>query len=109
MSIKLPLTNSQNRTQTPTPYIVRLAHQSHVQHQLSAGSTLHALSCSDRDCWLGVGGCGSHALLDLAGHGQERLLDVGGALCGSLEEGDAEAVRKLLLPLLDAAPSCRLP
>lgn len=27
-----------------------------------------------------VGGCGSHALLDLAGHGEESLLDVAGIL-----------------------------
>jgi hypothetical protein len=121
MSIKVPLTNSQNRTQTPTPYIVRLAHQSHVQHPrtafwphsalaaASAGSTLHALSCADRNCWLGVGGCGSHALLDLAGHGQESLLDVGGALCGRLEEGNAEAVCELLLYVLVVAPSHQSP
>lgn len=38
----------------------------------------------------------AHPLLDLAGHGQERLLDVAGILCGCLEEGDAEAVGKLL-------------
>jgi hypothetical protein len=40
MSIKLPLTNSQNRTQTPTPYIVRLAHRSLIQHPLSDRATL---------------------------------------------------------------------
>jgi hypothetical protein len=56
---------------------------------------------TNRHCGLGVGGCGSHALLDLAGHGKESLLDVGGALCGGLEEGNAEAVCEFLLPLLD--------
>jgi hypothetical protein len=62
----------------------------------ATGSVLHALALSDGDCGLGVGGCGTHALLDLAGHGEESLLDVGGALCGGLEEGDAEAVCELL-------------
>jgi hypothetical protein len=62
----------------------------------ATGSVLHALALPDRDCGLGVGGCGTHALLDLAGHGEESLLDVGGALCGGLEEGDAEAVCELL-------------
>jgi hypothetical protein len=63
----------------------------------AAGAALDALALPDGDCGLGVGGCGAHALLDLAGHGQESLLDVGGALRGSLEEGDAEAVCELLL------------
>jgi hypothetical protein len=65
-------------------------------------SALHALSLSDWNCWLGVGGCGSHALLDLAGHGQESLLYIGGTLCGGLEERNAEAVCELLLVLLDS-------
>ena len=39
---------------------------------------------------------GTHALLDLAGHGQESLLDVAGVLRRGLEEGDAEAVGELL-------------
>jgi hypothetical protein len=67
----------------------------------TARATLHALALTDRHCWLGIGGCGSHALLDLAGHGKESLLDVGGALCGGLEERNAEAVCELLLPLSD--------
>jgi hypothetical protein len=37
----------------------------------------------------------------LTGHGQESLLYIGGALCGGLEEGDAEAVCELLLCVLD--------
>lgn len=37
-----------------------------------------------------VGGDGAaHALLDLAGHGKESLLDIAGVLGGGLEEGDA--------------------
>lgn len=43
-----------------------------------------------------VGGGGAHALLDLAGHGQESLLDVAGVLGRGLEEGDSQAVSKLL-------------
>lgn len=57
---------------------------------------MHSLSCSDLYCGFVVR-CGStHALLDLAGHGQESLLDVGGVLGGGLEEGDAEAVSEFL-------------
>jgi hypothetical protein len=67
----------------------------------TTGSVLHTLALADGDCGLGVGGCGAHALLDLAGHGKESLLDVGSALCGRLEEWDAEAVCELLMMLLD--------
>jgi len=118
MSIKLPLPNSKNR-ETNTHAVYRSS-ASLVQSQTSAlplsnsrasprlaaaaaGSALHALALPDRHCWLGVGGCGSHALLDLAGHGEESLLDVGGTLRGGLEEGDAEAVCELLLLVLDTA------
>jgi hypothetical protein len=38
----------------------------------------------------------AHTLLNLASHGKERLLDVAGVLCRSLEEGDAQAVGELL-------------
>lgn len=67
----------------------------------TAGSVLNTLALADGNCGLGVGGCGTHALLDLAGHGKESLLDVGGALCGGLKEGNAEAVCELLFALLD--------
>jgi hypothetical protein len=67
----------------------------------TARSALHALTLSDWNCWLSVGGCGSHALLDLAGHGQESLLYIGGTLCRGLEERNAEAVCEFLLLLLD--------
>lgn len=42
------------------------------------------------------GDAATHALLDLAGHGQEGLLDVAGVLGRRLEEGDAEAVGEFL-------------
>ena len=53
---------------------------------------------ADLDTGLGVV-CrrGAHALLDLAGHGQEGLFDVAGILGGRLEEWDAQAVGELLL------------
>lgn len=38
----------------------------------------------------------AHALLDLAGHGQEGLLDVASVLGRGLEEGDAEGVGEFL-------------
>lgn len=57
----------------------------------------NTLALADLDTRLSVVGCCSaHALLDLAGHGQESLLDVAGILCGGLEERNAEAVSELL-------------
>jgi hypothetical protein len=44
--------------------------------------------------------CAAHALLDLAGHGQEGLLDVAGVLGRRLEEGDAQAVGEFLSEML---------
>jgi hypothetical protein len=54
---------------------------------------------------LGVGrGLRTHALLDLAGHRKEGLLDVGGVLGRGLEEGNAKAVGELLtMPLVSVA------
>lgn len=43
-----------------------------------------------------VGCCGSHPLLDLAGHGQEGLLDVAGVLGGGFQEWDSQAVGEFL-------------
>jgi hypothetical protein len=131
-SMSIKLNRHQNRetgARTPRPNIDRSSCSSVVQSQNPVGpprlvpalaaatarSALHARACSDGHRRLSVGGCGAHALLDLAGHGKESLLDVGGALCGGLEEGDAEAVCELLLPLLDVArvrtrrPKCCLP
>jgi hypothetical protein len=61
---------------------------------------LHTLALADLHGRLVVHGGVAHALLDLAGHGEESLLDVAGVLGGSLEEGDAKAVRKLLWDVL---------
>jgi hypothetical protein len=107
MSIKLPLPNTQTGSQTPTPYIAQSCSLVRLQHPArrplnrlaaaAAGSALYTVSLPDRDSWLGVGGCGAHTLLDLAGHGEESLLNVGRALRGGLEEGNAEAVCELLV------------
>jgi len=43
---------------------------------------------------LGRSGLGLHSCLDLASHGQESLLDVGGSLGGGFEEFNAEGVGK---------------
>ena len=61
-------------------------------------SRLHSLPLSDLNSGLVVDGGGSHAFLDLAGHGQKGLFDIGGVLCGGLEEWDTEAISELLLP-----------
>ena len=70
----------------------------------TTAATLHALTLPDLHCWLVVDSCVAHALLDLAGHGQEGLLDVACVLGGGLEEWDAEAVREFLRLAL-ATPS----
>lgn len=57
---------------------------------------LHALALADLHGGLVVDSGVAHALLDLAGHGEEGLLDVAGVLGGGLEEGDAEAVCEFL-------------
>lgn len=63
---------------------------------VAVGGT-NTLALADLDGGFRVGGCRAHALLDLTGHGKESLLDVAGVLGGSLEEGDAQGVSKLLL------------
>lgn len=56
------------------------------------------MALSDLNRRLGVVcGSGTHALLDLPGHGQESLLDVAGVLGRGLEEWNAQAVGELLL------------
>ena len=52
--------------------------------------------------------CAAHALLDLAGHGEESLLDVAGVLGRGLEEGDAQAVGEFLRVIESASPHERL-
>ncbi len=59
-------------------------------------SGLNTLALSDLNCGLVVDGGGSHAFLDLAGHGQKGLFDVGGVLGRGLEEWDPQAVGKFL-------------
>lgn len=69
-------------------------------HRLAAagvGRRANALSLADLHGGFRVGGGSAHALLDLAGHGQESLFDVAGVLCGGLEERNAEAVSEFLL------------
>lgn len=63
----------------------------------TGAARLHTLTLADLHSGLVVDGGVTHALLDLAGHGKESLLDVAGVLGGGLEEGDAEAVCELLL------------
>lgn len=67
---------------------------------LTAATGAAALDCAtltDLDGRLVVDGGVSHALLDLAGHGQEGLLDVGCVFGRCLEEGNAEAVSEFLM------------
>jgi hypothetical protein len=58
---------------------------------------LHALTLTDLDCWFVVDCSSSHAFLDLSGHGQECLFDVGCILGGRLEERDPKTVGEFLL------------
>ncbi|KAK1253912.1 hypothetical protein MKX07_001989 [Trichoderma sp. CBMAI-0711] len=63
----------------------------------AAGRVADALALADVHAGFRVvGRRGAHALLDLASHGQESLLNVAGVLGGGLEEGDAQAVSELL-------------
>jgi len=73
-----------------------------AQNALAASTRLvvgDAVAGRDVDaCFCVVGGdAAAHALLDLARHRQESLLDVACVLGRGLEEGDSEAVGKLLL------------
>ena len=78
---------------SPTP-----THRTQAACLAAATSTarLHTLTLADLYGWLVVDGRVTHALLDLAGHGQEGLLDVACVLGGGLEKWDAEAVCELL-------------
>lgn len=62
----------------------------------ACGSRLDALTLTNLHGGLVVDSGRSHALLDLSGHRQECLLDVGCVLGGGLEEGNSKAVGKLL-------------
>ena len=71
-------------------------------------SRLHSLTLPDINSGLVVDGGGSHAFLDLAGHGQKGLFDIGGVFCGRLEERDSKAISEFLLPG-EYRPSRRTP
>ncbi|KAI7091953.1 small GTP-binding protein [Hortaea werneckii] len=62
----------------------------------TSAAGLHTLTLTDLHSWLVVHGRVTHALLDLAGHRQEGLLDVASVLCRSFEERNAEAVCEFL-------------
>lgn len=63
----------------------------------AAGGGSDTLAGADLDGRFRVaGGGGTHALLDLTGHGQESLLDIAGVLGRRLEEGNSQAISKLL-------------
>jgi hypothetical protein len=49
---------------------------------------------------------GAHALLDLSGHGQERLLDIRGILRGGFQERNANAVGEFLLSVSGCCFHC---
>ena len=57
---------------------------------------LHALTLADLHRRLVIDGGRAHPLLDLTRHGQEGLLDVRCVLCRRLQEGNPQAVGKLL-------------
>jgi hypothetical protein len=57
---------------------------------------LHALSATDLYRGLVVCGRCAHPLFDLAGHGQEGLLNIAGVLGRGLKEWDAKAISKFL-------------
>jgi hypothetical protein len=63
----------------------------------TGAAALDSATLTNLDGRLVVDGGVAHAFLDLAGHGQEGLLDVGCVLGRCLEEGNAEAVREFLL------------
>jgi hypothetical protein len=63
----------------------------------TGAAALDGATLTDLDGRLVVDGGVSHALLDLAGHGQEGLLNVGCILGRCLEEGNAEAVSEFLV------------
>lgn len=76
----------------------------------AAGGRADALAGANLDAGFRVARRrGAHALLDLARHGEERLLDIAGVLRRGLEEGDAEAVGEFLFCVSGAALSCVTP
>jgi hypothetical protein len=61
---------------------------------------LYTLPLSDVDLLLVLAGRGSHALLDLTGHCEESLFDVGCILGRGFEKWDPKAVSEFLSYLL---------
>jgi hypothetical protein len=59
-------------------------------------SRLDTLALADLHSWLVVYGRGAHALLDLSGHCQESLLDVGSVLGRGFQERDSKAIGEFL-------------
>ena len=62
----------------------------------SGRSRLHALTLANLNCRFVVHCCCSHSFLNLPGHGQECLLNVGCALGRSLQEWDPKAIGEFL-------------
>lgn len=62
----------------------------------TSAAALDGATLTNLNGWLVVDSGVTHALLDLTGHGQEGLLDVGCVLGRGLEERNAEAVSELL-------------
>lgn len=62
----------------------------------AGGARLDSLALANLDRGLVVDCSGTHPFLDLSGHGQECLFDVGGTLGGGLQERNAQAVGELL-------------
>ncbi len=93
---------STNSTITPatttTTSIARPTASPSSRHSTAAvvRTRLNALTLTDLDGGLVIDGGVAHALLDLSGHGQEGLFDVGRVLGRGLEEGNAETIGEFL-------------
>ena len=87
--------NAQQKEKEPVIPFVAVQQRSNLA-AVRTTVLLHPLSSSNLYCGLVVCGGRAHSLLDLAGHGQEGLLDVASVLGGGLKEWDAEAVSEFL-------------
>lgn len=70
----------------------------HLLHLTAStrSSCLYALTLTDLNRGFVVDRRSAHSLLDLSGHGQEGLLDIRRILGGRLQEGNPQAIGKLL-------------